>query len=207
MNKKSVIRRNVSELSWSFVATCLLAISTQVSAQSVPADLLELSIEELFFVEVGETSNSDAAHGRRWSITYSYQKSQYSDYLDGTKKLKIEDVLWSPEQEPRTDKNFPVVPTHIEQDVHALVFGFNATDRLSIRIAAPYISQSTDHISIVPGYSEFNISSQGIGDITVMGGYRFAASNTRTWQLGVGVSLPTGSIDEQGDTLINCNNG
>jgi hypothetical protein len=184
----------------SVMAIFLLTTSAQVTAQSVPADLLDLSIEELFSADLKETSSLSIVDSYRWTVSYSYQKSQYQDYLDGTKKLAIDDVLWSPGQEPRTDKNFPVVPTHIEQEVHALVFGFKATENLSFRLAAPYISQSTEHISIVPGYSEFTIDSQGIGDITLIGDYHFFNSQKQSWKLGAGLSLPTGSIDQQGDT-------
>jgi len=184
----------------SVMAIFLLTTSAQANAQSVPADLLDLSIEELFSADLKETSSLSIVDSQRWSVSYSYQKSHYQDYLDGTKKLAIDDVLWSPGQEPRTDKNFPVVPTHIEQEVHALVFGFKATENLSVRLAAPYISQSTEHISVVPGYSEFTIDSQGIGDITLISDYRFASSQMQNWKLGLGISLPTGSIDQQGDT-------
>ena len=184
----------------SFVAIVLLATSGQGNAQSVPADLLDLSIEELFSADLKTSSSSAAVERNRWTVSYSYQKSHYSDYLDGTKKLSYDEVLWSPGQEPRTDKNFPVVPTQIEQEVHALVFGFNPMDDLSFRLVTPYISQSTEHISIVPGYSEFTIDSQGVGDISLLGIYRFANAETHNWNAGMGISFPTGSIDQEGDT-------
>ena len=184
----------------SVVASVLLVTSTQGNAQSVPADLLDLSIEELFSADLIESNSSGTVEGNRWTVSYNYQKSHYSDYLDGTKKLSYDEVLWSPGQEPRTEKNFPVVPTRIEQEVHAVVFGFEATDALSFRLVTPYISQSTEHISIVPGYSEFTIDSQGVGDISLLGSYRFANSQTQKWKVGMGISFPTGSIDEEGDT-------
>ena len=182
------------------VAIILLVTSSQGNAQSVPADLLDLSFEELFSADLKETSPSGTTERNRWSVSYSYQKSHYEDYLDGTKKLSIDEVLWSPGQEPRTDKNFPVVPTLIEQEVHALIFGFDPTTALSFRMVAPYVSQSTEHISIVPGYSEFTIDSQGVGDISLIGSYRFASTQTQNWKVGMGISLPTGSIDQEGDT-------
>ena len=184
----------------SVLAIFLSTTSTQGNAQSVPADLLDLSIEELFSANLRENSNSDTVGRNRWTVAYSYQKSQYRDYLDGTKKLTFDEVLWSPGQEPRTDKNFPVVPIDIEQEVHALIMGFDPKENLSFRLVTPYISQSTDHISIVPGYSSFIIDTQGIGDISLLVGYRFANSQPHAWKIDVGISLPTGSIDEEGDT-------
>jgi hypothetical protein len=37
-----------------------------------------------------------------------------------------------------------------------------------VRAQLPFVMQSTDHISIVPGYDAFNISSEGIGDMAIV---------------------------------------
>ena len=85
-------------------------------AQSVPADLLDLSIEELFSTHIRDSENLTAAENNRWNVSYTYQKSRFEDYLDGSNRISVADVLFSPGEEPRTNKNFPVVPTKIEQD-------------------------------------------------------------------------------------------
>ena len=77
----------------------------------------------------------------------------------------IRDVLFEPGAEARTEYNYPVVPTEITQEVHALRVGYDLTDATTLRAQLPFVMQSTDHISIVPGYDAFNISSEGIGDI------------------------------------------
>jgi len=193
-------RGNAAKTLRSLMLMTLMTSGAGVHAQSVPANLLDLSIEELFSVDIHDSDDSNETNKNRWNFHYSYQRSYFENYSDGGKDLSYDDVLWVPGQETRTDKNFPVVPTHIEQNVHALVLGYKFTDKLSVRVAVPYITQSTDHISIVPGYSEFNISSHGLGDISVLGSRHFAISENKSWVLGLGLSLPTGSIDEQGDT-------
>ena len=169
-------------------------------AQSVPTDLLEMSIEDLFMVEVSDDDKTDSADSKRWSFSYSYRKARFKDYLDGSNRVPVRDVLFSPGEEPRTDKNFPVVPTDIEQEIHTFNIGYDVATDVSVSLSIPYIKQSTDHISIVSGYSNFNISSDGVGDITLLGSYSFAKTVRSRWQVGLGVSLPTGSIDEEGDT-------
>jgi hypothetical protein len=178
----------------------LFIACTHVNAQSVPADLLDLSIDELLSTDIQGSDGSVARPIRPWSFRYSYDESRFKDYLDGTNRIPIGDVLFSPGEEPRTDKNFPVVPTDITQEIHSIILGYEFKSNFSLSIAVPYIKQSTDHISIVPGYSAFNITSDGIGDIAVLGNYRFSESITGSWQAGMGVSFPTGSIDEKGDT-------
>jgi hypothetical protein len=182
---------------------CSLALSiacTHVNAQSVPADLLDLSIDELLSTDIQGSDGSVSRPTRPWSFRYSYDESRFKNYLDGTNQIPVRDVLFSPGEEPRTDKNFPVVPTDITQEIHSIILGYELKSNVSLSIAVPYIKQSTDHISIVPGYSTFNISSDGIGDVAVLGNYRFSESITGRWQAGMGVSFPTGSIDEKGDT-------
>jgi len=180
------------------IMALFLFFSRTSHGQTVPADLLDLNIEELFAVTIEEKANLERLS--RWSLSYNFQSSSFKDYYDGGSKIPVGDVLWVPGEEPRTSKNYPVVPTHIDQEVHAVRLGYNFPDAISLSVVAPYIKQSTDHISIVPGYEAFRITSEGIGDITVMGSYQFTALESDNWQAGIGISLPTGSIDEEGDT-------
>ncbi len=183
---------------------CLLMglsfLSLQSIAQSVPSDLLELSIDELLSTNVSDSEAAGTRPIRPWTFSYSYHNSRFNDYLDGSSKLSLDEVLFTPGEEPRTDANFPVVPTDIKQEIHSLVVSYKIRNNSSISVSAPYIKQRSDHISILPGYDEFSISSSGLGDISVLGNRRFAESISGHWQVGLGLSLPTGSIDEEGDT-------
>jgi hypothetical protein len=178
----------------------LISATDQTVAQSVPADLLELSVEDLLSMEIDQSNESPGKPIRPWTFSYAYHFSEFNDYLNGTDKVSVDDVLFTPGEEARTDKNFPVVPTLIEQEIHSLAVEYNFSRDFSIRASAPYVKQSTDHISIIPGYSSFNISSSGIGDVSLIGNYRFAQSISGHWQIGLGMSFPVGSIDEEGDT-------
>ncbi len=178
----------------------LLFSTADAHSQAVPADLLDLSLDDLLAMEVRESDSASGPIERPWTFSYSYQSSRFDDYLDGTTKVSVDDVLFSPGQEPRTKKNFPVVPTDIHQEAHSLSLTYHFSSDFSLTLAAPHIKQSTDHISTVPGYSSFTISSQGIGDTTLVGNWRFKQTISGRWQAGAGLSLPTGSIDEIGDT-------
>lgn len=183
------------------VAFVLVLFSiSPLKAQSVPADLLDLSIEELFKVEVSDDAASVDEHLQRWQLSLKYQNSEFDHYHKGTDMLTVDEVLFSPGEEARTDDNFPVVPTTIVQEVYAFIIGYDFSERTTLRVALPYVRQSTDHISIVPGYSAFNLNSNGIGDVSVLGTFRLASGQRGGWQVGAGISLPTGSIDQTGDT-------
>jgi hypothetical protein len=177
----------------------ILCCSAATFAQKVPTDLLDLSIEELFAANI--VSDSERAMlDSRWHVSYTYAVSDYDEYYIGTSSVSYDDVLFTPGGEPRTDTNYPVVPTEIKQEVHALRVAFDLTDTLTVRAQLPMVKQSTDHISIVPGYHAFNISSDGVGDLAVVLDSRLKQTVNSLWKAGLGVSAPTGSIDEEGDT-------
>ena len=176
-----------------------LVVEHGALAQTVPADLLDLSIEDLFDANV--VSEADRAETRdKWQLSYTYAISEYEEYYLGTHRVSYGDVLFSPGVDARTDNNYPVVPTEITQEVHALRVGYDLTEALTLRAQLPFVMQSTDHISITSGYDAFNISSEGVGDIALVLDSTISQTLNSSWKIGAGLSLPTGSIDEEGDT-------
>ena len=180
-------------------AALLLVSGGRVVAQTVPTDLLDLSIDDLFEANV-VSETEQAEESRQWHVSYTYAVSDYDEYYIGTNAVSYDDVLFEPGAEARTEYNYPVVPTEITQEVHALRVAYDLTDATTLRAQLPFVMQSTDHISIVPGYDAFNISSEGVGDIAFVADSIVRQSLNSVWKVGAGVSLPTGSIDEEGDT-------
>ena len=168
-------------------------------AQSTPSEFAEMSLQELFDLDVSDASSKNQS-STRWSMSYQYKSVEFDGYLDGDSSLNIQEVLWSGPTETRTSKNFPVVPTVIRQNVHLLSFGYLITPNIGLYLSAPYIEQETDHISIVPNYDEFLIKTDGTGDVILSSRYQFISTAEHAWWFSLGVSFPTGSIDELGDT-------
>ena len=180
------------------IASLFAGSSLPAWSQTVPSDLAEISMEELFSANVVSTEEA-LQRSKRWHLSYRYGFSDFEQHYVGTQKRSYQQVLWTP-GEARTTENYPVVPTEIRQEVQALLVGYDYSSDLTLRLSVPYIKQSSDHISIVPGYDEFNISSSGLGDIVTFADYTFLKTVNSRWRAGVGLSVPTGSIDEQGDT-------
>ena len=78
--------------------------------------------------------------------------------------------------------------------------GYRINADWRVHASMPYITQSTDHISIVPDYDHFTIDSDGSGAAVLSVSHRLIATSEDIWWFTAGVSLPTGSIDEKGDT-------
>ena len=177
---------------------------SQAYAQGVPSDLIELSMDDLFQAEISSSDSlvqQDSQHGDKWNFSYNYRQLKFDGYRDGTTNLSNADVLFEPALgDTRTDENFPVLPDIIVQEVHAFIATYSLSDKTAVNVVVPYVKQSTDHFSIVPGFAEFNITSQGVGDVAVTGSFQLSKSGDEIWGASAGLSIPTGSIDEQGDT-------
>ncbi len=185
--------------------------------QTPPVDLVNMSLGDLLNAKIvrsqfdspaiAELSNgiksdlsSDWFEASRFHFSTSYTKVKFDGYMDGTKDLSFADVQWDGDPLTRTDKNFPIVPTVIEQEATQFKTGYTLSDQVTLSLSIPYIRQSSEHISIVPGFENFTIVSQGLGDVeTAISWFKRLDENNHLL-LSFGISLPTGSIDEKGDT-------
>ncbi len=170
----------------------LILFPFQLKAQTPPIDLTTLSIEDLLNLHINRQSDSITFKDwtNRWSLGYHYVRVKFDDYLDGTDHVSNTKLL----------QRFAIVPEEIVQEMHMSNITFQASKKLNLSILVPYICQNTDHISQIPGFERFNIRTSGIGDITLSASYLFILKNNHHFMTNLGVSLPSGSIDEKGDT-------
>lgn len=177
----------------------LLSTSIGCFAQTNPTEFAEMSLQDLLETSIDiSTAQSPAQSG--WHIAYRHKLVEFDGYLDGDRELGLTEVRWDGQPESRTSKNFPIVPTRIRQQAHIVNVGYQYSDDLRLHLSLPYIRQETDHVSIVPGYEDFMIATEGLGDTQVSASYKFVNAPQQHWWFSVGLSVPTGSIDEQGDT-------
>jgi len=184
--KPVVMATNSSLLCFFATSYCL--------AQSTPSEFAQMSLQELFNQSIYDTEKQQIQISP-WTLNYQYKTAKFEGYLDGSKSLSFNDVKGPPSN--GSGKTFPVVPTTITQTAHIYSVGYQFNEQWQGHLSVPYIKQSTDHLSLVPGYSTFTINTDGIGDIVMSASY---ALNSESWLLSLGLSLPSGSIDEQGDT-------
>jgi hypothetical protein len=179
---------------------CNFLFVNSAIAQTTPTELVDLSLEDLLNVEI--FSKDKDAKKSKWDFNYSFSKGDFGEYKIGTTDVSFEDVLFSP-GETRTLQNYPVVPTFICQNVNAFSASYAFTDDTSLNVLVPYISQSTDHISSVPGFNEFRLTTKGVGDIAVNVAHSKKLTTKSRLQVSAGLRIPIGSIDKVGDTPRN----
>ena len=72
---------------------------------------------------------------RKWHVSYTYAVSDYDEYYIGSSSLTYEDVLFRPGIDARMENNYPVVPTEITQEVHAIRVGYDLTTATTAVVA------------------------------------------------------------------------
>jgi len=195
--------------------------------QTPPVDLANLSLGDLLNAKIIRSHSDHAAFktggqdsplgyldSSRFHFSTNYINVRFDGYMDGTKDLSTDDVLWHPindGKDKRTDKNFPVVPTIIHQEAIQFKGAYDLSERFSLSLSIPYIRQETEHIArvvdetkepkiISEPFKDFTIVSEGLGDIEVAVSWLHQLSQSSHLLINLGLSLPTGSIDETGDT-------
>ena len=179
----------------------VVLLPSGVDAQSVPSDLADMNILELRQLDVRARAlpGVTPADPERFHLAYRRVRSTFEDYRDGTKTLDDSDLIGPP-----NGTTYPILQDRIIQVVHSFEAGYDITRRLSIHLAVPYIYQRSEHHSIAggPNFSEFSIESQGMGDLTLLGSYLAYEGESHSVTISPGVSFPTGSILEKGDTPL-----
>jgi len=167
---------------------------------NTPAEMADFSLQQLLALSTDdEKINKKSPKSRPWRVGLLYKRMKFDGYRSGTQSLSNDEVLFDG-VEARTERNFPVLPTVIIQQAYIANLSYQVDSSQSFSINLPLIKQSTDHISIVPGYDEFNISTSGIGDVSVSYQKVLKKWNSQQLNYSFGISIPTGSIDQQGDT-------
>jgi len=140
-------------------------------------------------------------HGQGgWMLAYRYMNMQMEGIRHGTERVSTADVL-------AADGGYTVTPEWMTMEMHMLGLMYAPTDKLTLMLMANYIETEMEHsvrglppLVAAIGDDQFTTRSSGLGDIKLSALYRFYLEDNRKAHFGLGLSLPTGSIDEKDRT-------
>lgn len=185
-----------------------LGSPSHIRAQDYPTELADMSLQELLELHIADYRAGDmnTFYKGRWTIGYQYAYVKMEGYRTGTTTMSAADILKSSPADPDVNK-FLITPTRMIQQLHLISAMYNPTTKFGFLITVPYVFQSTDHVSVVPNFADFVISTNGISDMTVKALYVPYQNRMTTIIVKGGVGLPTGSIDETGLTPASAADG
>lgn len=143
-----------------------------------------------------------------WMVSYRYMYMDMSGNRDGTDSLSPEDIVTTVANPFGTPATLRVVPTDMPMQMHMIGGMYGLSDRVTVMAMGMYGDQEMDHITFQGGtgttrLGEFTTETAGIGDTTVGAiiGLDDGSYEHRQINLGLALSLPTGSIEESDQIL------
>lgn len=124
-----------------------------------------------------------------WMFSYRFMRMDMDGNRDGSDRLTTEEVF---------SRGYMVAPTSMTMDMHMFGVMYAPTDQVTFMAMAPYLSTEMDHVTRMG--TRFSTRSDGFGDVKLTALVGVLDHPGRRVHLNLGVSLPTGSIDERGDT-------
>jgi len=145
-----------------------------------------------------------------WMISYRNMQMSMSDNIQGSRDISADDIVTqvpNPNPGPATVR---VVPTEMNTDMHMLGLMYAPSDQITLMLMLNYLDKSMDHLSYMGmmgtnTLGRFTTEASGIGDTKVGLLWRLHQSPKHKLHLNLGMSLPTGSIDEEGEVLTPMN--
>ncbi|WP_126452665.1 transporter [Sulfuriflexus mobilis] len=121
-------------------------------------------------------------------FSYRYMQMTMDGNRDGSNRLSTAEVL----------ADYMVAPLEMDMDMHMFGAMYAPNDNLTLMAMLPYVKNSMKHITRMG--REFTTKAEGIGDIKLSGLYQVHNHGGNKVHLNLGLSVPTGSIDERDDT-------
>lgn len=145
-----------------------------------------------------------------WMLSYRYMHMDMEGNRDGTDDIDAVTIATTVPNRffgtPGQPATLRVVPTDMTMDMHMFGAMYAPADWLTLVAMGHYIEKDMDHITFAGGAGTavrgtFNVKTSGIGDTKVGGLIRLHDDDMHHVHLNAGLSLPTGSIDEEAKIL------
>ena len=130
----------------------------------------------------------DHMHGKgEVMFSYRYMYMNMEDLNRGSENVAFSNAL-------RPNDVYMVTPTRMPMHMHMLGIMYAPGDKITLMVMTNYLSNEMDHITAMGG--TFTTQSSGFGDTKISAMYKFFNKNRQQLHGQIGVSIPTGSIDE-----------
>lgn len=118
-------------------------------------------------------------------FSYRYMEMEMDGNRDGDDELSESEVL----------ANFMVTPIRMTTKMHMFGVMYAVNDDLTLMGMVPHVDKEMDHVTRMG--VKFTTESSGVGDVKLGGLYRIWDNGDMAAHLNLGLSLPTGSINEK----------
>ncbi|WP_369049266.1 transporter [Tenacibaculum sp. UWU-22] len=116
--------------------------------------------------------------------------------LNGDTKVSNEEIY----------QNYMTAPQKMEMNMHMFSVMYGVSNKVTLMVMANYLTNHMDLTMRMMGQdTNFSTESKGFGDVSLSGSIRIYSKNKQSLQGNIGVSIPTGSIDNRDNTPMKNN--
>ena len=169
----------------------LVLLLAAMPVNSETTDYTEVPLSELVELDIYAPSvlRSHLHEKGEWMLGYEFMTMSMEGSRDGTNRVSDQDVL----------QQFMVTPTRMSMDMHMLHLMYAPSNKVTLMVMLPYLDNSMQHLT--QAGETFQTQSSGLGDVGVSVNHVLSEAETNNavhrFALTYGMSLPTGSIDEE----------
>ncbi len=162
--------------------------------QSASADESHsLSIRAIGHAPLGVMGDHLHSKGE-FMMSYRYMRMDMEGNLTGSDSISAREIVGTMMQPGQ----FMVAPTSMPMDMHMLGAMYGLTDKVTLMGMVNIVSNEMDHL--IRNGRTFTTESSGLGDTKVSAMVRLVDKPQLKAHWSLGLSIPTGSIDERDDT-------
>ena len=182
---------------------CCAAAWNEASADARPDDHAPIGVMADHTHKQGE-----------FMFSYRYMAMDMQGNLDGDDSLSPEEIVSSAPNAfagmPMMPPTLRVVPTEMRMQMHMLGMMYAPSSRLTLMAMTQYLDKEMDHVTFMGGMGTqrlgtFTTRTHGLGDTRLAALIGLNESHQHSWHATLGLSLPTGSTDEQDRILTPMN--
>jgi hypothetical protein len=118
-----------------------------------------------------------------WQLSYDYSHERFDGNRDSRHHRSVSEVR---------SAGFSEVPVELVRETHRVTLAFAPVERVTLRAQLPVLRLAMEELA--PDGSVVHLRESGVGDLTISGIVPFIRHEGEQLQLGLGLSLPTGSI-------------
>jgi hypothetical protein len=164
-------------------ATCIAA----GTARAAHEDHAGPSHEHYPYGPIGVMGEHTHPEGN-WMMSYRYMLMDMDGNRSGTERISTSEVL----------ADFRVAPTDMTMSMHMLGAMWAPTEDITAMLMLPYVRKEMDHLTRMGG--TFTTEAEGVGDLKASVLINIVKWEHQKIHINAGLSLPTGSIDEEDET-------
>ncbi|MEL6199002.1 MAG: transporter [Pseudomonadota bacterium] len=157
----------------------------------------------------------DHTHAQgEWMFSYRYMQMNMAGNRDGTSDLSPETIATTVPNRfanpPMMPPTLRVVPTEMTMEMHMLGAMYAPSDAVTLMAMTHYITKDMDHVTFAGPAGDtrlgtFTTRASGLGDTSLSALIRLGGDTHSRFHATLGVSAPTGSIDETDEVLTPMN--